>query len=53
MDIDGVQVEDVVTLFGRDGDNFIPVEEPAEKADSFNYEFICGLSRRVTKVWNT
>lgn len=51
--IDGVQVEDVVTLFGRDGDNFIPVEEPAERAHSFNYEFVCGLSRRVTKVWNT
>ena len=49
--IDNVQIEDVVTLFGRDGDNFIPVEEPADMAASFNYEFVCSLSRRVTRVY--
>ena len=49
--IDNVQIEDVVTLFGRDGDNFIPVEEPADMSASFNYEFVCGLSRRVTRVY--
>ena len=49
--IDGVQIEDVVTLFGRDGDNFIPVEEPADMSASFNYEFVCSLSRRVTRVY--
>ncbi len=49
--IDNVQVEDVVTLFGRDGENFIPVEEPADASASFNYEFVCSLSRRVTRVY--
>lgn len=28
-EIDGVQIGDEVTLFGRDGDAFIPVEEIA------------------------
>ena len=49
--IDNVQIEDVVTLFGRDGDNYIPVEEPAGLSASFNYEFVCSLSRRVTRVY--
>ena len=49
--IDNVRVEDVVTLFGRDGDAFIPVEEPADMSASFNYEFVCSLSRRVTRVY--
>ena len=49
--IDNVQIEDVVTLFGRDGDNYIPVEEPAGLSASFNYEFVCNLSRRVTRVY--
>ena len=49
--IDNVQIEDVVTLFGRDEDNLIPVEEPADMSASFNYEFVCSLSRRVTRVY--
>ena len=49
--IDNVRIEDVVTLFGRDGENFIPVEEPADLSASFNYEFVCSLSRRVTRVY--
>ena len=28
-----------------------PVEEPAELAGSFNYEFICGISKRVPRVY--
>lgn len=50
--IDGVEIEDIVTLFGRDGSNFIPVEEPADMSASFNYEFVCSLSSRVTRVYN-
>ena len=49
--IDNVQIEDVVTLFGRNGDNEIPVEEPANMSASFNYEFVCSLTRRVFKVY--
>lgn len=40
-----------VTLFGRDGEEFISVEEISEAADSFNYEFICGISRRVARIY--
>ena len=49
--IDGVQPEDPVVLVGKDGDEEITVEQIAEAADSFNYEFICGISRRVPRVY--
>lgn len=50
-EIDNVKIEDTVTIVGRDGDNEIPVEEPANAAGSFNYEFVCGLTKRVTRVY--
>ena len=50
-DIPEVQLEDRVTLVGRDGDASISVEEIAAAADSFKYEFICGISRRVPRVY--
>lgn len=40
-----------VTLVGRDGGEVIPVEEPAGLAGSFNYEFICGISKRVPRIY--
>lgn len=49
-DIKGVQELDDVTLVGRDGENGITVEE-VSKEHSFNYEFICGLTRRVPRVY--
>ena len=47
-------VGDVVTLFGRDGEAFLPIEELAEAGCSFHYEFICGISHRVPRIysWN-
>lgn len=42
---------DLVTLIGRDGDQEITVEEIAQQAGSFNYEFVCGISRRVPRVY--
>ena len=42
---------DEVVLFGRMGNEFIPVEELAEKAFSFNYEFVCGIAPRVPRVY--
>ena len=50
-DIPGVQPEDPVVLVGRDGDNEITMEEIAAAADSFNYEFVCGISRRVPRYY--
>lgn len=50
-DIPEAQRGSQVVLFGRDGDASIRVEEIAGKADSFNYEFVCGISRRVPRVY--
>ena len=50
-DIPDVQVEDEVTLIGRDGDACISVEEVADPAGRFNYEMICLLSERVPRLY--
>ena len=49
--IDGVKPGDRVTLVGRDGDAFIPIEEPADLSGSFNYEFACNIGRRVERSY--
>ena len=49
--IDGVKVRDDVILIGRDGDKEISVEEVAEPANSFNYELVCNIGRRVPRVY--
>lgn len=50
-EIPEAQIGDSVTLFGRDGKEQIPVEELADAASSFNYEFICGMTRRVPRIY--
>lgn len=50
-DIPGVSLDDTVTLVGRDGDEIITMEQIAAAADSFNYEFVCGISRRVPRIY--
>ena len=50
-DIPGVQLGDPVVLVGRSGSEEITVETIAAAADSFNYEFVCGISRRVPRVY--
>ncbi|MCD7755293.1 MAG: alanine racemase [Firmicutes bacterium] len=56
MMVDVTQIPDValgdrVTLVGRDGDAQITMEEISAAADSFNYEFVCGISRRVPRYY--
>lgn len=46
-----VQIEDVVTLVGRDGDSCITVEQVAEWSGRFNYEFVCDISTRVSRIY--
>ena len=48
-DVPDVKIDDPVVLVGNDGNDVITVEEIAAAADSFNYEFICGISRRVPR----
>ena len=50
-DIPDVKKEDIVTLIGRDGDEFISVEEVSEMAGSFNYEFVCDIGKRVLRTY--
>ena len=51
-DIPEAAPEDPVVLIGRDGGAQISVEEIAAEADSFNYEFVCGISRRVPRLYS-
>lgn len=48
-DIGEVHRNDVVTLVGRDGDEYISVEEIAALAGTFNYEFVCDLGKRIPR----
>jgi alanine racemase len=50
-DIPGVCLNDHVVLVGRDGAEEITMEQIAAAADSFNYEFVCGISRRVPRFY--
>ena len=49
-DIPDVEIGDTVTLVGRDGNAFIPIEEPADMSGSFNYEFLCCIGGRVPRI---
>ena len=51
-DIPGVTSSDPVVLVGRSGDEEITMEQIAAAADSFNYEFVCGISRRVPRIYS-
>lgn len=50
-EIDGIKEGDEVTLIGQDGGNKITVEELADLAGTFNYEFVCGLGKRVPRLY--
>ncbi|MBQ8497211.1 MAG: alanine racemase [Clostridia bacterium] len=45
------KIEDKVVLVGHDGDAFISAEEVADASYSFNYEFVCGIARRVPRIY--
>ncbi len=50
-DIPGVKPGDRVTLVGTDGESRISMEEISAASESFNYEFVCGISRRVPRIY--
>ncbi len=50
-DIPDVTQQDVAVLVGRSGEDEITVEEIAREAGSFNYEFLCGIARRVHRLY--
>ena len=49
--IPDVELGDEVTLFGSDGENRISVEEVATPGNSFNYELVCDVARRVPRIY--
>ena len=50
-DIPDVSVNDQVVLVGKYGHERITMEQIAAAADSFNYEFVSGISRRVPRIY--
>ena len=50
-DIPGVQAGEPVVLMGKDGKLEISAEEIGAAANSFNYEQVCDVARRVTRVY--
>lgn len=49
--IEGVIVGDEVVVFGRQGDNAVPIEELAELMDTINYEVMCMIGKRVPRIY--
>jgi alanine racemase len=44
-----VKVGDVATLIGTDGSERLTAEEMARRAETINYEIVCGISARVPR----
>jgi alanine racemase len=47
--VPNVQVGDVVTLIGRDGDASLTADDLADAAGTISYEVLCGISSRVPR----
>ena len=50
-EIGEVKKGDEVTLLGRDGEEFISIEEIGDLCGRFSYEFACDISPRVPRVY--
>ena len=50
-EVPSAKVEDPVTLLGKGGSEFISAEEIAAFAGTINYEFICGIAKRVPRIY--
>ncbi|HHU22696.1 MAG TPA: alanine racemase [Clostridiales bacterium] len=50
-DIPDCRPGDVATIFGRNEDACLPVEELAEKSGTINYEIVCSPSRRIPRIY--
>ncbi len=50
-DVADVKAGDTATIFGRDGEEYISVDSIAQKLSTINYEIVCGINSRVTRVY--
>lgn len=54
VDVTGIEdakFGDKVTLIGKDGNEYLPVEKLSELSGRFNYEFVCDLGKRIPRVY--
>lgn len=49
--IKDVEIGDEVTIFGKNGNDEISVEEIAKKMNTINYEIVCMITERVPRVF--
>ena len=50
-DIENVKENTVVTVFGKDGDAEIKIEDIANIANTINYEILCLISKRIPRIY--
>ena len=50
-DIPGVNVGEEVVIIGQQGEERITVEELAEKIGTISYEIVCGLNKRLPRIY--
>jgi alanine racemase len=50
--VPNVQIGDLVTLIGRDGDATLTAHDLAESAGTISYEVLCAISNRVPRRYN-
>lgn len=50
-EIPNVKMGDEVVVFGRQGDNVIPIEELADIIGTINYEMTCVVTKRVPRIY--
>lgn len=50
-EVPGVQVDDEVTLIGRQGDEQVDAHEMAQLGGTISYEVLAGLTQRVTRLY--
>ncbi len=53
IELNGIDAKrgDVVTLFGRDGDASITIDDVADYVGTINYEVVCMIDKRVPRVY--
>jgi alanine racemase len=51
--VPGASVGDPVTLIGRDHEVAITIDHVARWADTASYEILCGISKRVPRIYRT
>lgn len=50
-DVPEAKVGDVVTVFGEDGGDCIPVDALAEQLGTISYEILCGINKRIPRIY--